>query len=79
MLLEACAAGHELVTYIPDRRPNDRRYAMDWTKTATRLGYRPVRDLKEQLAATVDWYRRNPERRAPLLQALHALAVPAGV
>ena len=79
MLLEVCAAGRDLVTYVPDRRANDRRYAMDWTKIATRLGYRPERDLRDELAATVDWYRRNPERRAPLLQAPHPLAVPAGV
>ncbi|MBK6013546.1 dTDP-glucose 4,6-dehydratase [Streptomyces sp. MBT53] len=81
MLLEVCGAEQDLVTYIPDRQANDRRYAMDWSKIATRLGYRPVRDLKEELAATADWYRRNPERWAPMLQtsrALRPLAVPAG-
>ncbi|MFJ8142677.1 dTDP-glucose 4,6-dehydratase [Streptomyces sp. NPDC096013] len=79
MLLEVCGAGPELVTYVPDRRANDLRYAMDWTKIATRLGYRPERDLREELAATAAWYRRNPERWAPLLQSPHALPVPAGV
>jgi dTDP-glucose 4,6-dehydratase len=79
MLLEVCGAGQDLVTYVPDRRANDRRYAMDWTKIATELGYRPERDLREELAATVDWYRRNPERWAPLLQTSHAPAVLAGV
>ncbi|WOX16023.1 dTDP-glucose 4,6-dehydratase [Streptomyces sp. N50] len=79
MLLEVCGAGPELVTYVPDRRANDRRYAMDWSKIANQLGYRPERDLMTELAATVDWYRRNPERWAPLLQAPYPLAVPAGV
>ncbi|MER6205969.1 dTDP-glucose 4,6-dehydratase [Streptomyces sp. NPDC001642] len=82
MLLEVCGAGPELVTYVPDRRANDLRYAMDWSKIATEFGYRPVRDLTTELAATIDWYSRNPERWAPLLQTSRTarpLAVPAGV
>ena len=43
VLLEVCGADPALVTYVPDRRANDRRYAMDWSKIATQLGYRPAR------------------------------------
>lgn len=51
---------------------------MDWSKIATQLGYRPARDLREQLAVTPAWYRSRPERWAPPGHAPQALAVPAG-
>jgi dTDP-glucose 4,6-dehydratase len=64
-LLRICGAGWDKVTYIPDRLSNDLRYAMDWSKLAA-LGYQPTRDLKAGLQETADWYRRNPDRWAPL-------------
>jgi dTDP-glucose 4,6-dehydratase len=68
LILAECGAGWDAVCHGPDRRANDIRYAMDWTKIAGRLGYRPAWALPEGLAETVDWYRRNPERWAPLLR-----------
>ncbi|MFE3739882.1 dTDP-glucose 4,6-dehydratase [Streptomyces sp. NPDC059096] len=76
-LLRICGADWDSVTYIPDRRSNDRRYAMNWTKIADRLGYRPTHDLETGLVETVDWYRHNPDRWAPLSRGPHAL--PPGV
>ncbi|KAB8167775.1 dTDP-glucose 4,6-dehydratase [Streptomyces sp. 3MP-14] len=67
-LLDMLGADWERVTYVPDRQANDIRYAMEWSKTAEQLGYRPTWDLREGLAQTVDWYRRNPDRWAPLLR-----------
>lgn len=64
-LLRICGADWDAVTHIPDRRCNDLRYAMDWTKIAEQLGYRPTHDLGTGLVETVDWYRRNPDRWAP--------------
>ncbi|MGW1562807.1 dTDP-glucose 4,6-dehydratase [Streptomyces sp. NPDC002144] len=78
MLLQVCGADPDLVTYVADRRANDCRYAMDWSKIASRLGYRPERDLAEELARTAAWYRAHPERWAPLINTPQALAVPAG-
>ncbi|MBC2906416.1 dTDP-glucose 4,6-dehydratase [Streptomyces cupreus] len=71
MLLILCGAGPEAVTYIEDRTANDRRYAMDCTK-AMGMGYRPSRPLSDGLAETVEWYRANPNRWAPLLRNPHA-------
>lgn len=68
MLLEACGATWEAVTYIPDRPANDLRYSMDCSKAVQTLGYRPQHDLEEGLAQTVAWYRTNPDRWAPLLR-----------
>ncbi|RII07987.1 dTDP-glucose 4,6-dehydratase [Streptomyces sp. YIM 130001] len=68
-LLALCGATWADVTYIEDRPANDLRYAMDWSKAARHLGYRPICGLDEGLADTVAWYRRNPDRWAPLLRA----------
>ncbi|MEU8626089.1 dTDP-glucose 4,6-dehydratase [Streptomyces sp. NPDC048669] len=65
-LLRICGADWDAVTYVPDRRCNDLRYAMDWTKIADQLGYRPTHDFGTGLVETADWYRNNPDRWAPL-------------
>lgn len=65
-LLRVCGADWDRVVYVQDRLANDIRYSMDWTKIAKGLGYRPVRDFEEGLAETAAWYRRNPNRWAPL-------------
>ncbi|WP_438490771.1 dTDP-glucose 4,6-dehydratase [Streptomyces sp. S186] len=64
-LLRICGADWDAVMYVPDRLSNDLRYSMDCTKAAA-LGYRPQRDFKAGLEETVDWFRRNPDRWAPL-------------
>ncbi|WP_180686617.1 dTDP-glucose 4,6-dehydratase [Streptomyces gossypiisoli] len=66
LLLQACRAGWDSVAYIPDRQANDIRYSMLWDKIARQLGYKPQRDFHEALSDTVEWYRRNPDRWAPL-------------
>ncbi|MDY7091188.1 MAG: GDP-mannose 4,6-dehydratase, partial [Actinomycetota bacterium] len=62
LLLEAVGAGWDRVDYVPDRRANDIRYAMDCTKARTDLGYRPTWDLQAGLAQTVQWYRAHRDR-----------------
>ncbi|MFE9373791.1 dTDP-glucose 4,6-dehydratase [Streptomyces sp. NPDC006711] len=71
-ILRVCGAGWESVAYVSDRRANDLRYAMDWSKIADSLGYHPVHDLEEGLAQTAHWYQNHPERWAPLLRNPHA-------
>ncbi|MER5969687.1 dTDP-glucose 4,6-dehydratase [Streptomyces sp. NPDC002055] len=75
-LLDICGATSDKVTYIPDRPANDVRYSMDWTK-ARDLGYQPTRCLKDGLAETADWYRRNPDRWAPLATGDLRAVLPA--
>nr|BFD88470.1 dTDP-glucose 4,6-dehydratase [Streptomyces sp. Xyl84] len=67
-LLRICGADWDSVTYIPDRLSNDLRYAMDWSKLAG-LGYQPAHDFQAGLEETADWYRRNPDRWAPLCRS----------
>lgn len=55
-----------MVRTVPDREGHDRRYALDWTKIADELGYRPRRSFSEGLAETVWWYRENRPWWEPL-------------
>ncbi|MEU6375496.1 dTDP-glucose 4,6-dehydratase [Streptomyces sp. NPDC046909] len=64
-LLRLCGADWNAVTYVPDRKSNDVRYAMDWSKARGDLGYQPAWSLMDGLAQTVEWYRAHPERWAP--------------
>ncbi|MER6502477.1 dTDP-glucose 4,6-dehydratase [Streptomyces sp. NPDC001455] len=69
-LLRLCGATWDAVTYIPDRPANDIRYSIDWTKARDQLGYRPRHRLEDGLAETAEWYRRNPDRWAPMSRNL---------
>ena len=67
LLLDACGAPPDQVEYVPDRRANDLRYSMTCEKV-TALGWASQRPFAEALAQTVEWYRDNPGRWAPLLR-----------
>ncbi|HWX30685.1 MAG TPA: dTDP-glucose 4,6-dehydratase [Steroidobacteraceae bacterium] len=56
-----------LITHVRDRLGHDRRYAIDFAKAATGLGYAPARDLANGLQATLDWYLDNTRWWQPLL------------
>lgn len=49
----------QLITRVSDRPGHDRRYAIDFTKIKTELGWAPARTLADGLAGTVDWYLDN--------------------
>ncbi|KPI08941.1 dTDP-glucose 4,6-dehydratase [Actinobacteria bacterium OK074] len=66
LLLGVCGADWDAVTYVPDRQANDIRYSMLWDKIADQLGYKPRKSFEQGLAETVEWYRRNYDRWAPL-------------
>ncbi|MBW1596571.1 dTDP-glucose 4,6-dehydratase [Streptomyces sp. JJ38] len=61
LLLEACGADWSRVRHVPDRKGHDLRYSVDWTRAREELGYRPRREFADGLAATVAWYRDNPD------------------
>jgi dTDP-glucose 4,6-dehydratase len=60
-LLELTGAGTEMIHRVPDRKAHDLRYSIDESKIRERLGYAPQVDFEEGLAATVTWYRDNPD------------------
>ena len=61
------AAGHDKpcyadqITFVTDRPGHDLRYAIDPTRIATELGWRPSVTLKEGLEKTVQWYLDNED------------------
>ena len=52
-------SARSLIRHVGDRPGHDRRYAIDFSKAASDLGYRPKRDFEEGLDSTIDWYLAN--------------------
>jgi dTDP-glucose 4,6-dehydratase len=57
-ILELVGQDASMIEPVADRLGHDRRYSIDTTKVRA-LGWRPMRELDEALAATVEWYRAN--------------------
>jgi dTDP-glucose 4,6-dehydratase len=49
------------ITYVADRPGHDQRYAIDATKIATGLGWRPQQSFQNGIATTVAWYLENKD------------------
>jgi dTDP-glucose 4,6-dehydratase len=48
-----------LITHVTDRAGHDRRYAIDYKKIKSELGYQAQVGLEAGLRATFDWYLDN--------------------
>ena len=51
----------KLITYVPDRKGHDLRYAIDSTKLKNELGWEPSLQFEEGIEKTVRWYLDNQE------------------
>lgn len=49
----------QLITFVKDRQGHDRRYAIDATKIADELDWKPSVTFQQGLKATVQWYLAN--------------------
>lgn len=49
------------IEYVTDRPGHDRRYAVDWTKIQTELGWKPENDFNTWLTTTIHWYQKNED------------------
>lgn len=61
LLLDLLGKPRTLIRHVTDRLGHDRRYAIDCSKIERELGWQPVVQFEEGLAATVAWYRANQE------------------
>lgn len=46
---------------VTDRPGHDVRYAIDWTKLKTELGWKPAYEFKQGLELTVNWYKDHTD------------------
>jgi dTDP-glucose 4,6-dehydratase len=60
-ILEITGKPASLMEYVTDRPGHDRRYALSSEKLHRETGWSPQTEFETGLAATVDWYRSNPE------------------
>ncbi|MGD0893008.1 MAG: dTDP-glucose 4,6-dehydratase [Terracidiphilus sp.] len=51
----------DLITYVKDRPGHDRRYAIDATKIANEIGWKPAEEFESGLRHTVRWYLDHSE------------------
>jgi dTDP-glucose 4,6-dehydratase len=51
----------KLITYVADRPGHDKRYAIDATKIANDLGWKPQETFESGLRKTVEWYLHNTD------------------
>ena len=65
------------ITFVTDRPGHDARYAIDPTRIATELGWRPSVTVEEGLAKTVRWYLDNEAWWRPL-QTRHGVGERLG-
>lgn len=48
-----------LITYVPDRKGHDMRYAIDPTKIHSELGWLPETKFTDGIKKTIKWYVEN--------------------
>ena len=48
-----------LVKFVEDRHGHDRRYAVDYSKIESELGWRPEVKFEDGIKSTVEWYVQN--------------------
>ncbi|MFJ9865372.1 dTDP-glucose 4,6-dehydratase [Streptomyces sp. NPDC101165] len=65
-LLELCGQDESLIRRVADRKGHDLRYSVDESKIREELGYAPQVSFEDGLAATVAWYRDNPDWWLPV-------------
>jgi dTDP-glucose 4,6-dehydratase len=58
-IIEILGKDESSIEFVKDRAGHDRRYAVNWSKIRSELGFEPKFNLEENLAKTVEWYRNN--------------------
>jgi|ERR1041385_7993653 dTDP-glucose 4,6-dehydratase len=56
LLLKKLGKPESLIAFVKDRLGHDRRYAINASKIANALGWKPTVTFEQGLSATIDWY-----------------------
>jgi len=59
LILNVLNKPEELIRFVTDRKAHDRRYAIDFSKITTELGWKPKTDFKSGMEKTINWYLSN--------------------
>ncbi len=68
LILDKLDKSHSLISFVTDRLGHDRRYAIDSAFAQSELKWKPLRNFKEGLGATIEWYLANRDWWQPLLE-----------
>jgi dTDP-glucose 4,6-dehydratase len=69
LILGALGKGQDSIRYVEDRKGHDKRYSIDCSKLRN-MGWKPVRQFKEAMQDTVDWYVSHENWWRPIKQEL---------
>ena len=79
LILELMGQPKDAYEHVTDRAGHDLRYAIDFTKLRTELGWTPTYgDFEAGLAATIQWYRDNEAWWAPAKDGVEAFYASKG-
>ena len=59
MILKLMGKTESEIEMVKDRPGHDRRYAIDWTKIKSELGWQPQHSFEQALTKTINWYKDN--------------------
>jgi len=68
MILQKLGKPESLISFVTDRLGHDRRYAIDSSLAQRELKWKPRKNFKDGLDATIQWYVDNPSWWEALLQ-----------
>lgn len=60
-ICDLTGASQELISYVPDRKGHDLRYAMDHALITSELGWKPEIPFDVGLSETINWYIENAD------------------
>jgi len=68
MILKKLGKPESLISFVTDRLGHDRRYAIDSSFAQRELKWKPRKNFKDGLDATIQWYINNPSWWEALLE-----------